>query len=274
MAAALAADATAAAAAALFALVQVVPCAPHPHGVAALAGGALLVRMEALAVAPDGTAYVVDARRGLVGQLSPAGEVEAIAGGALADVGGGGTPFGFQDGTGADARFDHPQGLAWGADGALYVADTGNHAIRRVTLAGDVTTLAGDGEPGARTGQGKAAAFSEPTGIAAGPDGALYVADHGNDVVRKVTLAGDVTTLPFKLRAPRHVACDAAGTVYVTEAPMRVRALRPDGAVPILIDGAAPAAPRFTAGGLAVDAEGRVYVADDAATGRVLVFQR
>lgn len=106
-----------------------------------------------------------------------------------------GLPPGSSDGQGAAARFNSPVGVAVAPDGAIYVADSFNNTIRRVTPDGTVSTIAGlAGEFGFVDGTSDAARFNGPTGIAVDAAGNLYVADLLNNAVRKVTPAGVVTT--------------------------------------------------------------------------------
>ncbi|HEY7181542.1 MAG TPA: SMP-30/gluconolactonase/LRE family protein [Blastocatellia bacterium] len=119
--------------------------------------------------------------------------IRAIENGRVRTIAGGGEP-GFRDGRGAEARFDTPCGIAVAADGALLVADTGNHRIRRVTLDGQVTTIAGDGAPEDRDGNLAEAAFGEPTGIAARRDGMIFVTGGAPSSVRMIDLKGQVVT--------------------------------------------------------------------------------
>lgn len=90
----------------------------------------------------------------------------------------------FADGAAANARFNNPQGVAIDAQGAIYVADTGNHRIRRIAPDGAVTTVAGNGTAGFQNGLGAAAQFNAPRGVAIDTLGNLYVADTGNHAVR------------------------------------------------------------------------------------------
>jgi sugar lactone lactonase YvrE len=130
-----------------------------------------------LAVDATGAVYVADTGNHCIRVVEPNGMVRTLAGGAKA---------GLAEGRGATARFTSPVGLALGGDGALVVADTGNHAIRRVDLDGSVTTVAGAGIGGFRDASGKAAHFSSPAGVAwLGPD-ELLVADSGNRCLRLV----------------------------------------------------------------------------------------
>jgi hypothetical protein len=139
-----------------------------------------------VAVAPDGGLLVadgVDAHR--IRRIGPDGRVSTVAGGAR----------GLNDGPAAGARFDTPSGVAVGADGSVYVADTGNNAIRRIAPDGTVSTLAGGGQSGLADGTGVNARFNGPLAVAAGPDGKLFVADTYNDRIRVLTSDGRVTTL-------------------------------------------------------------------------------
>ena len=154
---------------------------------------------------------------------SPVGTVTTFAGGAR----------GSADGTGADAHFRYPQGVAVDGDGNVYVVDTENHTIRKVTPAGVVTTLAGTaGSSGSADGAGAAARFFYPGGVAVDGEGNVYVADNENHTVRKVTPAGVVTTLAGTARSsgsadgtgaaarfnnPQGVAVDGDGNLYVAD---------------------------------------------------------
>jgi len=198
---------------------------------------------------------------------------------------------GFADGTGTAARFYQPYGIAVDASGSFYVADYGNHAIRKVTPAGVVTILAGaypTATMGFVDGTGTAARFKGLTSIAIGPDGNLYVTDQMNHAIRKVTPAGVVTTLAGNGTAgyadgtgtaarfwnPSGIAVDAAGTVYVSDSGNHaIRKVTPEGVVTTLAgasptvtagfaDGTGTAARFNTPWGIAVNAAGNLYVAD------------
>ena len=103
--------------------------------------------------------------------------------------------IGSTNGTGTAASFNLPYGIAVDASGTVYVADTHNNLIRKITAAGVVTTLAGTGSSGSTDGTGTAASFDEPVGVAVDSSGTVYVADAGNHLIRKITAAGVVTTL-------------------------------------------------------------------------------
>jgi len=100
---------------------------------------------------------------------------------------------GYTEDTGTAAQFDHPHGLTVDANRNVYLADTGNHKIRRITPQGLVTTLAGSGTAGYGNGTGSSAHFNSPEGLAIDANGNLYVADTANHVIRKVTQGGEVT---------------------------------------------------------------------------------
>jgi len=141
-----------------------------------------------VALDPIGNLYVADTTNNTIRRITAAGVVTTLAG--LAGV------SGHDDGTGPDALFNRPGLLAVDPAGYIYVADTGNSAIRRITPAGAVTTLAGmPGIAGLQDGSGLDAYFNQPQAITVGPEGNLYVADTGNAAIRRITPAGDVTTL-------------------------------------------------------------------------------
>jgi sugar lactone lactonase YvrE len=202
-----------------------------------------------------------------------------------------GTPggSGSTDGPGGTAKFSDPKGLAVDVSGNIYVADENNHTIRKISPQGIVSTLAGaPGVPGSSDGQGSAARFRNPSGVAVDLDGNVYVADRDNNTIRKVTPAGAVTTLAgspeesgdtdglgsaARFAWPRDVAVDGSGTVYVADELNHVlRKITSAGLVSTLAGtpGVAGAAngtgvsARFTnPRGVAVDVSGNVYVADE-----------
>jgi sugar lactone lactonase YvrE len=134
-----------------------------------------------------GNLYVADTGNHTIRKISASGVVTTLAG--LAEE------AGFEDGHGANARFRSPRGLVVDASGNVFVADTGNHCIRRITPDGVVTTLAGmPGVSGFLNDTGTLAKFSQPTGITLAGDGHLYVADSVNHAIRRVTVGGVVTT--------------------------------------------------------------------------------
>ncbi|HEX7928802.1 MAG TPA: hypothetical protein VF678_14495, partial [bacterium] len=142
----------------------------------------------ALSTDGDGNVYAAEPDSSVVRKVTPAGVVTTLAGSA--------GNFDFADGTGTDAIFGGLSGVASDADGNLYVADDGNRVLRKITPAGVVTTFAGSvGGTGAVDGTGTDARFNELGWVTLASDGNLYVADSGNATIRKVTLAGVVTTV-------------------------------------------------------------------------------
>src|SRR5262249_23591665 len=144
---------------------------------------------SALALAPDGSLLVADSRNHPIRRVTRTGSGTTVAGGGPA-----GGPGGSGDGPAAESRFRYPCGVAVAKDGSLYVADTGNQRVCRVK-DGQVSTLAGS-EEGKADGTGAAARFRNPAALAWGPENALWVVDTGNRALRRVDLAGHVTTPP------------------------------------------------------------------------------
>ncbi|MEW5852610.1 MAG: NHL repeat-containing protein [Myxococcota bacterium] len=189
---------------------------------------------------------------------------------------------GSSDGQGNSARFSLPGGVAVGPSDVIYVADTANNRIRKVTLAGMVTTFAGSGA-GTANGTGAEARFHSPFGLGVGPDGTVYVADTANQRIRKITPAAEVTTLAGSVRGfnngpgaealfalPSSAAVDSRGRVIVADTDnAKIRSIDADGVVGTAAgstaghaDGSAPTA-RFNApGGVAADGAGNIYIAD------------
>jgi sugar lactone lactonase YvrE len=117
-----------------------------------------------------------------------------LSSGVVSTIAGNGTA-GNVDGTGAGARFNQPYNVKIDRAGNLWVPDQSNHAIRKVTPAGVVTTLAGNGKEGFADGAGSGAQFNNPTGLTPATDGSVIVADRNNHRVRRVAPDGTVTTL-------------------------------------------------------------------------------
>lgn len=187
-----------------------------------------------VAVAADGTIYVADTYNDRIRAIDAGANVRTVAGG--------GVPAMDDAENGQDAFFDTPCGIAIAQDGALLIADTGNNRLRRVAPGGAVTTIAGTGDRRIQDGQPLAASFDEPTSVAQGQDGTIYVADAGGSCLRacRFDAAPEVRTLvghhgpglvdgmmdEARLRAPSGVAVAANGTVIIADTGNRlVRAL-------------------------------------------------
>ena len=178
-----------------------------------------------VAAAEDGTIYVADAGdTNQIKKITPEGVVTTLAGGSE----------GFADGVGPQASFNTPSGLAIDADGNLYVADTGNNRIRKITPEGVVSTVAGDGTAGYADGAAAQARFDGPIGVAADSTGSLYVADTYNDRIRKISKDGQVTTIAEAVTfdTPCGIVVAKDGSVIVADTGNRqVRKIMPDGSV-------------------------------------------
>jgi len=145
-------------------------------------GGVTTLTYDPFNVAVDaaGNVYVAEYNRGRIWKVTPAGEITAFAGAGYS---------GSADGNGTLASFNCPMGLATDAAGNVYVADSGNNRIRKITPDGTVTTLAGSGFWGSEDGIGTSASFFRPVGVAVNAAGnVLYVADGRNNLIRKITL--------------------------------------------------------------------------------------
>ncbi len=236
--------------------------------------------LAGFAVDPSGNLYAVDQSTHVIRKITPAGVVTTLAGTA-------GT-IGSSDGTGAAALFNSPRGIAYGSDGHLYVVDSGNHTIRRVTLAGVVTTFAGTaGQPEYLDATGAAARFSSPRALAASADGQLYVYDTNVRRIRRIDLAtAAVTTFagsPYYsvpvdgigqgvgYGVVNALAADANGNVFFSDGNRVVRRLTSEGRATTLVGlagssglaiGTGPDARFISPQGIALASDGTLYVAD------------
>jgi outer membrane protein assembly factor BamB/sugar lactone lactonase YvrE len=134
-----------------------------------------------------GDLYVTEWGGQRVRMISAAGEVSTVAGNGVA---------GYRDGAGPKAQFNNPDGAVVDGEGNLYVADNGNHVIRRIGADGVVETVAGTGVAGLADGQGSQAQFSHPAGLGLDSQGNVYVADGGNHSVRKLVIVKPVVITP------------------------------------------------------------------------------
>lgn len=230
--------------------------------------------------AADGR-YTKPGPSGTVRRIDPMGLVSTVAG---ADSG----SFGSADGAGAVARFESPSGIAVDRSGTMYVTDAGAYTVRRITAAGEVTTLAGKaGERGHKDGLTAEARFQGPAGIALDGAGTMYVADPVDAVIRRITRDGSVSTLAgapgmkgsidgvaagARFSSPSGIAVDSAGNLYVTDGWVHnIRKVTPAGEVTTLAgkagergsaDGPAERARFVVPAGIAVDRAGNLYVCD------------
>lgn len=149
-------------------------------------------KLSSVAVGPDDTIYVADSANQRIRTVRPSAGTPMTW--TVSTLAGNGTA-GFADGSGASAMFNNPQGVAVDASGVVYVADTANNRIRRISSTGTVSTLAGDGTAALQDGFSAQARFNAPQGVAVDSQGNVYVADTGNSAVRKIDAAGTVSTL-------------------------------------------------------------------------------
>lgn len=182
-----------------------------------------------IAIGAAGNLYVADQLNSEIKKITPTGIVTVVAGTALSSF-----PAAPVNGPAASATFHFPAGVAIDASGNLYVADTNDNMIRKITPGGVVSTLAGSGSAGSADGTGVAASFSGPTGITVDIGGNVYVADKNNHIIRKITPAGVVTTIAGKKGVygdpddgpalsitfdfPVAVTLDATGNIYASDA--------------------------------------------------------
>ncbi len=172
-----------------------------------------------------GNIYVADTGNGTIRKITPPGTVSTFAG--LAGS------FGSADGTGTNAQFYGPQGIVADNNGYLYVADTANATIRKISSAGNVSLFAGStGSFNSLDGTGTNACFDQPEGLAVDGAGNVYVADAWNHTIRKITPAGDVSTLAglagnfgsadgtnskARFNRPAGIALDGTTNLFVTD---------------------------------------------------------
>jgi len=224
-----------------------------------------------VAVDASGNIFVADYGNNLIRQVSPSGVVSTLAGSGQQ---------GRLDNTGTTATFNQPTGIAVDAAGNVYIGDAGNDRIRKITPAGVVTTLAGSDSTGYTDGPGITAAFFHPEGVTLDGAGNVYVADAGNNLIRKVTPDGTVSTFAGNgttigdagtFSDPTGVAADAGGNIYVANAlKNNILKIIPGGVVNNLagtgdfgaLNGPGSGATFYFPNSVAVDASGNVYVSD------------
>lgn len=228
-----------------------------------------------VAVDSAGNVYVGDNSNHAIRKISAVGVVSTLAGTGA---------HGFTNGPGTTATFYYPQGVAVDSAGNVYVADTFNNAIRKISAAGVVSTLAGTGAAGFVDGPAATASFSAPAGVAVDSAGNVYVADTANNAIRKISPLGVVSTMAgtgavgfvngtaatASFSAPAGVAVDSAGNAYVADTSNNaIRKISASGLVSTLaggtagsVNGPAATASFFIPTGIAVDGTGNVYVTD------------
>ena len=223
---------------------------------------------EGLVVDSAGNIYVADTDASTIRKITPGAVVSTFAGSFA--------KFGSLNGTGSAARFNLPTDVAVDSSNNVYVADSNNCTIRKITPAAVVTTLAGLASPGHTNGTGSAARFDFPQGVAVDSTGKIYVADSVESAIRKITptavvstFAGspgtsgyvDATGTAARFRFPRWLTVGALDNVYVGDTfNFVVRKITPSAAVSSVVTNPANGAGEVR--GVAMDNSGNIYTAD------------
>ena len=245
------------------------------------AGASALFNLPAgLALDAAGNLFVADLGNNTIRKISPAGVVTTVAGKAGIK--------GSTDGSVSAALFNAPQSIVVDAQGNLFVSDTGNHTVRKISQAGVVSTVAGSaGASGVDDGNGTSARFKQPAGLAIDDTGMLYVSDSGNNTIRTISSTGTVTTVAGSAPAigqrdgtgatalfnnPQGVVADSDGNMFVADTYNHtIRKVTPAGVVttfagrqdaPGQQDGTGTAASFFYPTDITIDSSGNLFVTD------------
>jgi len=255
-----------------------------PVGDGGPATAAMLSSAAGLAVDSAGNLYIATGHDDRIRKVTPGGIISTIAGVGSAGFSGDGGPA-------TAANLNDAAGLALDAAGNLYFADRYNQRIRKIDLSGTITTVAGNGAASyyGDTGPAMAAAFNQPGGIAFDGSGNLYIADQGNNRIRKIDTGGIVTTvagssmagcsgdggpaLGAALSNPSDLRIDPAGNLYIVDTGCnRIRMVTPGGIITTVAGtgvsgfsgdgGPAVNAQLASPAGILLDAAGNVLISD------------
>jgi uncharacterized protein (TIGR03437 family) len=257
------------------------------------ATNAALSGVQRIAVDTAGNLYLGDAGNGRIRKVSPNGIISTVAGN-------GGFRFSGDGGPAAGASLQSPQNLALDVAGSLFIADTDNHRIRKITPAGLISTVAGNGVSGFSGDGGLAtdASLYSPNDVAVDAAGNLYIADKNNNRIRKVTPTGIISTFAGNGKAqfsgdggpaadaalnyPQGVGVDAGGSVHIADGfNNRIRKVAPDGVISTVAGGVcctlgdggpATTAYVYSPEDVAVDTAGDLYFSED--SGRIRKVDR
>ena len=240
-----------------------------------------LVYPAGVAVDNLGNLFIADAGNNRVRKITPQGTITTVAGTGGIGPGGDGGPA-------TSAHVWNPSGVAVDASGNLFIADSFNNLIRKVSQQGTISTVAGNGDGGfsGDAGPATSAHLSSPAGVAVDGSGNLFIADTENNRVRKVTPQGTITTIAgngkqgfsgdggpatsAQLGSPRGIAVDASGNLLIADTVNnRVRRVTPQGVISTVAGNGTQGGPASSAqlsspAGVAVDASGNLFIADTA----------
>jgi sugar lactone lactonase YvrE len=247
-----------------------------------MGAGATFNNPQGIAVDAQGNIYVADAFNNRIRKIAPDGTATTIAGNGTAGYSG-------DKGTALNAQFYGPRGVAVDAQGNVFVADFGNNVIRQINTSGIVTTIAGNGTAGYNNGTGiDTVEFNSPAGVAVDNKGNIFVADYNNNVIRKITSAGVVTTIagtksPGYINGtvntttgtyasfdnPSALVVDASGNIFVADAGnSAIREITPAAVVTTVAGGPGQSSLVGYPAGIAMDVQGNFFITDQ--SGRVV----